>query len=149
MWTINSTDVQQAKERIDRRRAELETRYANERKALDAEGATIETLEHAAAEFARQHNHTDPAPATAPTEAAIAEPADQGEAAESALGDDTPPPAADMAPPPPSDGESAPAASGEANLSFDILKPGSRWRLNRATRLLNPESGSEPASSAD
>ncbi len=33
-----------------------------------------------------------------------------------------------------------PPAADEAGGAFDILKPGSRWRLNRAARPSNPES---------
>ncbi|HXC11225.1 MAG TPA: hypothetical protein VNV39_00105, partial [Stellaceae bacterium] len=59
MWTINSNDVMQAKGRIERRRAEIETRYAEEKEALDAEFAVIETLERAASEFAVRHIRED------------------------------------------------------------------------------------------
>jgi len=51
MWNITSNNVQRAKERLQLRRAEIETRYAEEKKALDAEFAVIETLERAASEF--------------------------------------------------------------------------------------------------
>ena len=59
MWTINSNDVMQAKGRIERRRTEIETRYAEEKEALDAEFAVIETLERAASEFAVRHIRED------------------------------------------------------------------------------------------
>jgi hypothetical protein len=55
MWNISSNDVQQAKESIRLRRAEVEARYEDETKALDAEFAVIETLERAASEFALNH----------------------------------------------------------------------------------------------
>ena len=45
MWKISSNDVEHAKETIKVRRAEIETRYAKEKEALDAEFAVIETLE--------------------------------------------------------------------------------------------------------
>jgi hypothetical protein len=48
MWNISSNDVEHAKESIKLRRAEVETRYAEEKEALDAEFAAIETLERAA-----------------------------------------------------------------------------------------------------
>jgi hypothetical protein len=51
MWHITSNNVQRAKERLQLRRAEIETRYAEEKKALDAEFAVIETLESAASDF--------------------------------------------------------------------------------------------------
>jgi hypothetical protein len=56
MWNISSNDVEHAKESIKSRRAEVETRYAKEKEALDAEFAVIETLERAATEFALNHN---------------------------------------------------------------------------------------------
>ncbi|MBV8121081.1 MAG: hypothetical protein JO081_14230 [Alphaproteobacteria bacterium] len=147
MWTISSTDVQQARERIDRRRAELEARYANEKEALDTESATIEALERAATEFAQRHKSADPVVAGGPT--ASDEPTGPGEAAGSALGCDDPAESViETEPAPASGGEIDPSGYGEANLSFDILKPGSRWRLNRAARLLNPESGSAPTPSS-
>ncbi len=55
MWNISSNDVEHAKESIKLRRAEVETRYAKEKEALDAESAVIETLERAASEFALKH----------------------------------------------------------------------------------------------
>jgi hypothetical protein len=145
MWTISSTDVQRAKERIDRCRAELEARYADEKQALDTESAELDTLERAAAEFAQRRIRAGSAQAAAPTVAALAQAVGQDDAAESALGGDEPSaPVTETAPAPVSDGEIDPVGYDEANLSFDILKPGSRWRLNRAARLLNPESGSAP-----
>jgi hypothetical protein len=56
MWNISSNDVEHAKEAIKVRRSEVETRYAKEKEALDAEFAAIETLERAASEFALNHN---------------------------------------------------------------------------------------------
>jgi hypothetical protein len=56
MWNISSNDVEHAKESIKLRRAEVETRYAKEKEAIDAEFAAIETLERAASEFALNHH---------------------------------------------------------------------------------------------
>ena len=56
MWNISSNDVEHAKESIKLRRAEIEARYAEEKEALDAEFAVIETLERAASEFAVKRN---------------------------------------------------------------------------------------------
>src|SRR5271170_8253373 len=65
MWTINSNDVEQAKDRLERRRAQIETQYADDKKALDAEFAVIETLERVAAEFAVSRIREDPDDAAA------------------------------------------------------------------------------------
>ena len=56
MWNISSNDVEHAKESIKLRRAEVEARYTEEKEALDAEFAVIETLERAASEFSLKHN---------------------------------------------------------------------------------------------
>lgn len=83
MWTINSNDVMQAKGRIERRRTEIETRYAEEKEALDAEFAVIETLERAASEFAVRHIREDhPGFVAAAPPPAEAEPPGAGEPAE-------------------------------------------------------------------
>ena len=71
MWHITSNNVQRAKERLQLRRAEIETRYAEDKKALDAEFAVIETLEHAASEFMLKLNRENgaiPLEPTAPTD---------------------------------------------------------------------------------
>ena len=71
MWNITSNNVQRAKERLQLRRAEIETRYAEEKKALDAEFAVIETLERAASEFMLKLNRENgaiPLEPTAPTD---------------------------------------------------------------------------------
>jgi hypothetical protein len=71
MWKISSNDVEHAKETIKVRRAEIETRYAKEKEALDTEFAAIETLERAASEFALNHNREEVQTApedTAPSE---------------------------------------------------------------------------------
>jgi hypothetical protein len=55
MWNISSNDVEQAKESITLRRAEVEAKYVEQKAQLDAEFAMIETLERAASEFALKH----------------------------------------------------------------------------------------------
>jgi hypothetical protein len=141
MWTVNSTDVQQAKDRLERRRAEVEKTYAEEKTALDAELAVVETLERVASEFAVTYVREDVGDAPASlSESEVAtgdevsgspEPGDRPEDAETAAA----PPAA-----------VEPAGGDEGTGGFDILKPGSRWRLNRGNRLPNPESASVGAS---
>jgi hypothetical protein len=59
MWNITSDDVENKKNRIKHRRAEIEAKYAEEKQALDAEWATIETLERAASEFALKRNRDE------------------------------------------------------------------------------------------
>ena len=73
MWNLSSDDVQQAKERINRRRAEIEARYNEERQVLDAEGAVIETLERSAAEFAEKYavKNAAEAPVTGPAKVTL------------------------------------------------------------------------------
>ncbi len=78
MWTINSNDVLRAKDRLLRRRTEIEARYADEQKTLDAEFAAIDTLERVAAEFAVRHVRDDPGLAVSPP-SAQAEPPGGGE----------------------------------------------------------------------
>lgn len=127
MWIINSNDVQQARDRLECRRTELETRYAGEKAALDAEFAAIETLERLAPEFAAKHMREDPR--FGPTAPAGADPPG-GEPAQ--LQED-----AGTAPPPAAEGADPPGE--EASGTFDILKPGSRWRLNRGNRASSVE----------
>lgn len=136
MWTINSNDVMQAKGRIERRRTEIETRYAEEKEALDAEFAVIETLERAASEFAVRHIREDhPGFVAAAPPPAEDEPPGAGEpAGGQPTGERTDPDAA-SAPAV----EADPPAGDEADGAFDILKPGSRWRLNRGSRLSNSD----------
>jgi hypothetical protein len=55
MWNISSNDVENAKESIRLRRAEIEARYAEKKEALDAEFAVIEALDRAASEFSLKH----------------------------------------------------------------------------------------------
>jgi hypothetical protein len=59
MWNISANDVQQARERLEHRRTEIEARYAEEKQALETELAVIETLERAASEFALRHSQED------------------------------------------------------------------------------------------
>ena len=70
MWNISSNDVENAKESIKLRRAEIEARYAEEKEALDAEFALIETLERAASEFSLKHT---PEPVQIAPEVTVAE----------------------------------------------------------------------------
>ena len=151
MWNITSNNVQRAKERLQLRRAEIETRYAEEKKALDAEFAVIETLERAASEFMLKLNRENgaiPSEPTAPTDppggderdsnvAIVAEasqpaaPIDMPGGGElgSSLEGFAPQPAA----------ESDQVGGGEIGGGLDILKPGSRWRLYRGNRAPDPE----------
>ena len=159
MWTISSNDVQQAKDRLDRRRIEIEARYAEDKKALDAENAMIETLERTAAAFAQRLIPENPAtPAVVTPADGRPEPMDPAEPSAYAAAMDQPAPVSDgepvrgaEAPVKPAGYQSEPDAAApgttqtdppedDAAVPFDILKPGSRWRFNRATRLLNPES---------
>lgn len=107
MWNLSSDDVQQARDRIKRRRDELEARYAEERKGLEADEMVIETLERTAAEFASKY--ADAAPAA---NAVAAEPV------------------------PPVDSAVAPAGelSGEFGAGQSDAKHGSRWRLHLGGR---------------
>jgi len=59
MWNITSDDVDNKKNRIRQRRAEIEAQYAEEKQALDAEWIMVETLERAASEFALKRNRDD------------------------------------------------------------------------------------------
>jgi hypothetical protein len=153
MWNITSNNVQRAKERLQLRRAEIETRYAEEKKALDAEFAVIETLERAASEFMLKLNRENGAiplePTAAPTDdppggdeqdsnvAVVAEasrlaaPIDMPGGGEpgGSLEGFAPQPAA----------ESDQVGGSEIGGGLDILKPGSRWRLYRGNRAPDPE----------
>jgi hypothetical protein len=140
MWNITSSSVQRAKDELMARRNEFETRYAEERQALDAELAAIETLEQAASEFILRHARkastvtADPAPAAAGGDADGAEQAGyHGEreepalAAEPAGAEDAPEAIAGLSP----TAEAGPAGAGDIAGGLDILKPGSRWRFYR------------------
>jgi hypothetical protein len=67
MWNISSNDVERAKDSIKLRRSEIEARYAEQKEALDAEFAVIETLERAASEFSLKHNRAEFEPASEAT----------------------------------------------------------------------------------
>jgi hypothetical protein len=137
MWTINSNDVEQAKDRLQRRRAQIETRYADEKKGLDAEFAVIETLERAASEFAVSCIQEDPDDAAASLVGS--DPPVVGETLDGAENVETAPTPAP---------EAEPSGSDEASGAFDILKPGSRWRLTRGNRLSNAEGATDGPSPA-
>ncbi len=136
MWNITSNDVQQAKDQLQHRRAEIEQRYAEEKQALDAETAVIETLERAASAFALKRGREDAAAAVEPAETgpSTAEAGDPFEAS------DTPEDDAVAAAEP--SAEPDPPAAGDVGNSLDILKPGSRWRLYRGNRPPEPEESS-------
>lgn len=138
MWTIHSNDVEQAKERLEIRRAMIETKYCEDKKAVDAEFEAIETLERVAAEFAARLVPDDQADAAAMPrgEPGGGEPGG-GEPGAVAVEAD-----AGM----PSPVEAEPATEAEVATPFDILKPGSRWRLNRGARAPAPEPTSGEAS---
>jgi hypothetical protein len=121
MWSLTSLDVVRAKEQAQRRRAELEARYAEERKAIDAECAEIETLERIAAEFARRQTSLTP---KAPTEPA----------AEAVSSEHVVEPVPEAAPFEAAEEQPAPSDNGDR-------KPSSRWRFQLAHR----ESAETPA----
>jgi hypothetical protein len=151
MWNITSNNVQRAKERLQLRSAEIETRYAEEKKALEAEFAVIETLERAASEFMLKLNRENgaiPLEPTAPTDP----PGGDEQDSNAAMVAETSQPAApiDMlaggeldsslerfAPQPAAEGDQV--GGSEIGGGLDILKPGSRWRLYRGSRGTDPE----------
>jgi hypothetical protein len=151
MWNITSNNVQRAKERLERRRAEIETRYAEEKKALDAEFAVIETLERAASEFMLKLNRENgaiPSEPTAPTDppggderdnnvAIVAEPSQPAAPIDVPGGGELGSSLEGFAPQPAAEGDQV--GGGEIGGSLDILKPGSRWRLYRGNRAPDPE----------
>jgi hypothetical protein len=55
MWTITSEDLDHAKERAVQRRAEIEAKYAEALKAVEAELTEIEAMERYAGDFAARH----------------------------------------------------------------------------------------------
>jgi hypothetical protein len=158
MWNITSNDVQRAKDRLQLHRTEIETRYAEENKALDAEFAVIETFERAASEFMLRHSRENGAIAS-PSMADSDPPSggggrvDGGSASEPEAtapadwpGASEPGSLANVGyaaePAPAGD----PSPSGEVGGSLDILKPGSRWRLYRGNRSPDPEGTAADAS---
>ena len=137
MWNITSNDVQQAKDQLQHRRAEIEQRYAEEKQALDAETAVIETLERAASAFALKRGRED---AAAAVDAGGNGPLHSREAGDPFEASDTPEDDAVAAAEP--SAEPDPPAAGDVGNSLDILKPGSRWRLYRGNRPPEPEESS-------
>jgi hypothetical protein len=145
MWTISSNDVELAKQRVERRRVEIEARYAAEKTTLEAEVAVIEALESVAVEFAQRHSLSGAADATmqspekseTPSQpSAAGEPPGDAEPVEHTERTQTwvePETVSGMVV------EPEPAGGTDSDPAYDILKPGSRWRFNRAARLLNPE----------
>jgi hypothetical protein len=85
MWNLTSEDVHDAKQRATSRRAEIETRYAQELEALKAELSEIETLERIAGEFAQKHKPPEPEPEVLPA-VPTAEPVAAGGNREGKLG---------------------------------------------------------------
>jgi hypothetical protein len=159
MWNITSNNVQRAKERLQLRRAETEARYAEEKEALDAEFAVIETLERAASEFMLKLNRENgavPVEPTAPTDP----PGGYEQDSNAAIVAEAPQPAAPIDMPgggePGGSGEgfaaqpaaeSDQAGGSEIGGGLDILKPGSRWRLYRGgSRGTDPEGAASDAS---
>jgi hypothetical protein len=158
MWNITSNNVQRAKERLQLRRAEIETRYAEEKKALDVEFAVIETLERAASDFMLKLNRENGAIPLEPT-APTYPPADDEHDSNAAMVAEASQPAAPIDMPggdeiggsleaftPQSAPESAQLGGGETSGGLDILKPGSRWRLYRGNRPPDPEGSVSDAS---
>ena len=131
MWIISSHEVEQAKERLSGRRAEIEARYAAEKGALDAEFDAVETLERVAAEFAARNAREEPGAAGPAADAEQPADGDQGDGVPEVVDSASPDPPASASP----GGE-------EAAGGFDIVKPGSRWRFARGAR---PTTGEESA----
>ena len=158
MWNITSNNVQRAKDQLQLRQAEIETRYAEEKKALDAELAVIEALEHAASEFMLKLNRENgaiPLESTAPTDP----PDGDEEDSHGAMVEQESQPAAPIDTPaggelgsslegfaPQPAAESDQVGGGEIGGGLDILKPGSRWRLYRGNRAPDPEGIASDAS---
>jgi hypothetical protein len=138
MWNITSSNLQRAKDELMVRRTESETRYAEEKQALDAELAVIEALERAASEFMLRHTRkadavsAEPAPPTDPPGAV--------ESVDAETGGSGPDPATPSHSAERSDAEAGLAGavpesappSGDTAGGLDILKPGSRWRFYRS-----------------
>lgn len=136
MWIISSHEVEQAKERLAGRRAEIEARYAAEKSALDAEAAAIETLERIAAEFAARNARDETADAAPAAGGEEPDGGDPAEGAQEAVGGGLPV-------------ASGPIGGDEAATGLDIVKPGSRWRFNRGARVAPGEDsvgGASPTS---
>lgn len=130
MWNISSEDVERAKERVQRRRSEIEARHAEELKALDTESEAITVLERAAAAFASKDFAAKKAQeALAAKESASATP-------EGAAPKDPP------AKKPQEDAAADPALEPTAEAAGNgDNKPGSRWRLHLGNRPAEAEGG--------
>jgi hypothetical protein len=72
MWNLTSFDVNRIKGQLQARRARIDTKYAEETKALDAEFAELDTLERVAAAIALKYKPEEAAdaPERSPDEAA-------------------------------------------------------------------------------
>lgn len=129
MWSISSNDVLQAKGRLQSRRANIESRYAEETKALDVEFAAIEALERIAEEFALRHGREEAGAAREPP-APIDPPDAAGE-----IGSNRDEAAVAVALPVGIER----LDGGASAIGLDILKPGSRWRMYRGNRPSDDE----------
>ena len=157
MWNITSNNVQRAKERLQLRSAEIETRYAEEKKALDAEFAVIETLERAASEFMIKLNREngaislEPAPTDPPggdeqdnNASIVAEESQPAAPIDMPAGGELGGSLEGFAPQPAVENDEG--GGSEIGGGLDILKPGSRWRLYRGSRGTDPEGIASDAS---
>lgn len=78
MWSLTSEDVRQAREYASRRRTEIEERYCEELRTLDAELAELDAMERLAGEFASKRLRAEgvasvePEPASEPEGSAAA-----------------------------------------------------------------------------
>jgi hypothetical protein len=81
MWNLTSFDINRIKGQLQARRARIDTKYAEETKALDAEFAELDTLERVAAAIAVKYkpDEATDAPEPSPDDAAQDNP--QNEAA--------------------------------------------------------------------
>jgi hypothetical protein len=61
MWNLTSYDLHRIKGQLQARRARIDTKYAEDSKALDAEFAELETLERIAAAVALKYRPDDTA----------------------------------------------------------------------------------------
>jgi hypothetical protein len=136
-------------------RRNRKTRYVEEKKALDAEFAVIETLERAASEFMLKLNPENgaiPLEPTAPTDgdeqddnvATVAEASQLAAPIDMLAGGESGSNLEGVAQQPAA--ESDQASGSEIGGGLDILKPGSRWRLYRGTRATDPEGIASDAS---
>jgi hypothetical protein len=108
MWNLTSYDTNRIKGQLQARRARIDTKYAEETKALDADFADLETLERVAAALASKYKSGE----------ADKPPQETPEAA-----DDGSPRAENGAAPEPQ------LATSPGDGSSPDGKPGSRWRL--------------------